>query len=701
MSMRGYFRRFIFFFLVFLTTLIAVGLIATVFEKDGGLTIIEAIMVVFYAVLFAWICLSFWSAIFGFLLCLRRRDPLGITQTVAQDISSFVREGKAAIVMPVYNEDTKRIFAGVKAIYESLNDIGHAALFDFFILSDTRDPDTWVEEEIAWAKLAEELRGKTNLYYRNRIQNTSRKSGNISDFCRRWGGSYDYMIVADADSVIAGETLVRMVQLMDANPKVALIQSPPLPVNRESLFSRILQFASSVYGPVFTSGLAFWHLGDSNYWGHNAVIRLAAWTKHCGLPKLPGKEPFGGEILSHDFVEAALLRKAGWEVWLGYDLEGSFEEIPPTIIDYAKRDRRWCQGNLQHSKLVMTKGIRPLSRLHLMLGIMSYAASPLWLLFILISGVEAYIRSLSSPVYFFGDNIFPVWPVSYRVEMTTVLGVTLTALFLPKILSLLLLLKEPAKLKKFGGLWGASLSVMIETIYSVLLAPAMMFFQSKFVLAILFRFNVGWPPQRRDDHATSLADALIAHGFHVLVGIVGGIVTYQYVPAFFWWLTPVLLGLILSVPISMVTSRVSAGLRAKRWGLFLTPEEVEPSDVVKYLRNAMNVPEEPNPNKLTGFQKAMIDPLVNALHTSMLPPPSQSKRQRFFLESLIFKLIEDGPKSLTPQEKRELLSDSETMKRLHILAWSEPELMHNPCAPSFEAKITLKSPENESSPVAV
>jgi hypothetical protein len=191
-----------------------------------------------------------------------------------------------------------------------------------------------------------------------------------------------------------------MVRLMENHPRVALIQTPPVPVNRESLFARILQFAGSLYGRMFTAGLNYWQLGESNYWGHNAIIRIQPFLDHCGLPKLPGREPFGGEILSHDFVEAALLRRAGWEVWLAYDLEGSYEEIPPTLIDYAKRDRRWCQGNLQHLRLAFRTGFNALSRLHFLMGVMSYAASPLWLLFLIATGVDAYLQTQQELVYF-------------------------------------------------------------------------------------------------------------------------------------------------------------------------------------------------------------------------------------------------------------------------------------------------------------
>ncbi|MBL8250959.1 MAG: glucans biosynthesis glucosyltransferase MdoH, partial [Candidatus Competibacter sp.] len=485
------------------------------------------------------------------------------------------------------------------------------------------------------------------------------------------------MIVLDADSIMKGETLVEMVRLMERQPRVALIQTPPVPVNRESLFARILQFAGSIYGRMFTAGLNFWQLDESNYWGHNAIIRVRPFLDHCGLPKLPGREPFGGEILSHDFVEAALLRRAGWEVWLAYDLEGSYEELPPTLIDYAKRDRRWCQGNLQHLRLALSHGFNGLSRVHFIMGVMSYAASPLWLLFLIATGVEAFIQTQRELVYFFGQNWMPVWPVSFAVEMTTVLLVTLTMLFLPKLLALLLLLKDQKLRESYGGMVNASWSVVLETVFSVLTAPVLMLFQTKFVLAILMRRAVGWPPQQRGDHMTSFKEAALAHGGHTLIGFVVGVLSYLYVPAFFWWFTPVLLGLALSIPVSMLSSSIALGQAAREWGLFLTPEETDPPTVLRYLAENLQDDDPVLPALRDGprnrFVQALTDPYVNALHLSLLPERSSpGKRRRHYLEGLIHQLEEEGPDSLSPAQKRDLIAEPETLLRLHALFWSRP-----------------------------
>lgn len=665
-----------FFTLVLFSTLIALGLLVSVFHTDG-LSPIELLLLLLYAILFSWICISFWSALMGFFILLFSRDRWAISRQPGTPPDPNAPPPRTAILMPIYNEDSQRVFAGLRATYQSLVDTGQSDGFDFFILSDTRDPDVWVEEELRWQDMVRAVDGKGRIFYRNRPENTSRKTGNLEDFCTRWGGHYRYMIVLDADSIMKGSTLVEMVRLMEHHPGVALIQTPPVPVNRESLFARILQFAGGIYGRMFTAGLNYWQLGESNYWGHNAIIRIQPFLDHCGLPKLPGREPFGGEILSHDFVEAALLRRAGWEVWLAYDLDGSYEEIPPTLIDYAKRDRRWCQGNMQHLRLAMSRGLNGISRLHFIMGVMSYAASPLWLLFLIATGVAAYLQTQQELVYFFGQNWMPVWPVSFAVEMTTVLLVTLTMLFLPKLLALILLLKDEKLLRAYGGLAGATWSVLLETVFSVLTAPVLMLFQTKFVLAILMRRAVGWPPQQRGDHMTSFKEAAFAHGGHTLIGVVTGVLSYWYVPAFFWWFTPVLAGLTLSIPVSMLSSSITLGRQARELGLFLTPEETDPPAVLRYLAENLEDDEPVLPvlqdKPHSRFIQALTDPYVNALHLSLLPerePPG--KRRRHYLEGLIHHLEEEGPDSMSAAQKRDLIADPESLQRLHALFWSRP-----------------------------
>lgn len=667
-------QRYVYFALVAVTTGIAITILGSVFENQG-MRPLELLLLILYAVLFTWICASFWTAVLGFLVLLIKRDRYAIKNlsSIPSDNERLDAACKTALVMPVYNEEPARIFAGLRAIYQSLVEIGAQDHFEIFILSDTRDPDLWVEEELRWRQLCRDCQAEGRIFYRNRVQNTARKSGNIADFCRNWGDRYRYMVVLDADSLMSGSTLVEMVKRMEKNPEVGLIQVTPIPANHNSLFARILQFAGSLYGPMFTAGLNFWQLGESNFWGHNAIIRVKAFAAHCGLPSLPGEEPFGGEILSHDFVEAALLRRAGWKIWLAYDLAGSYEELPTNLLDYAKRDRRWCQGNLQHSRLIFARGFHPMNRLHFAMGVMSYLASPLWLLFLIITAVEAYIQAREIPVYFFGQTLFPIWPTSYKFEMMTVLLVTLVFLFVPKLLAYLLLLFRSSLRKQYGGALRAGLSVLLESLFATLIAPVMMLFHTKFVSAILLRRNIGWPAQQRGDHGTGFKEAVKGHAGHTLLGIGAGAASFWYVPEYFWWFIPVMVGLLLCIPISVICSRIGLGRMTRRLGLFVTPAETKTPRIIEllneYLAESKQQPLQ-EVDKLCPWCQAFVDPYINALHSALQPAGQPlSRRQRYYLEGLIYQLDEEGPEALNVSERRALLSHPGMLAKLHAFVW--------------------------------
>ncbi|MGE0761403.1 MAG: glucans biosynthesis glucosyltransferase MdoH, partial [Pirellulaceae bacterium] len=409
--------------LTFLCTSLGTWLFANAIAGDG-FGLLDFALSTLFAILFLWVAFSFWTATLGLFVILRSRRRHD-TAREGELPAAALKLPPTAIVMPVYNEDPQLVFANVRAIAQSLHDTGEDGAFHVFVLSDTTDPDIWLEEERSWARFVADLPGDVRVFYRHRPQNTSRKAGNIADFCSRWGDHYRYMIVLDADSVMAGSTLVEMVRRMEQDPQLGILQVPPRPVNRQSVFARMQQFAASFYGPIFLEGFALWSECDGNYWGHNAIIRIRPFMEHCELPILPGDGPLSGEILSHDFVEAALMRRAGWKVCLAHDLEGSYEECPTTILDFAQRDQRWCQGNLQHIRLLLAEGLHPASRLHFGMGAMSYLASPLWLSFLVLTMLGAMTGSDVSAATVHGPSGILLFLV------------TMALLLLPKVWSVL------------------------------------------------------------------------------------------------------------------------------------------------------------------------------------------------------------------------------------------------------------------------
>jgi len=468
------------------------------------------------------------------------------------------------------------------------------------------------------------------------------------------------MLPLDADSVMSGSCIVSMAKLMEANPSAGIIQTATQAIGHVTLHARAQQFASRVTGRLFTLGMQFWQLGESHYWGHNAIIRVAPFMRYCQLERLPGRGALSGEILSHDFVEAALMRRAGWGVWICYDLPGSYEEMPPNLLDELKRDRRWCQGNLMNARLMLTKGLHPAHRVVFMTGVMAYLSAPLWFAFLALSTAQLAVHTLVLPEYFtMPYQLFPVWP-EWRPDwaLGLVTG-TVTLLFLPKILSIFLV--RSRRLPGYGGEARLIGSVALEIVVAALLAPIRMLFHSRFVVMALMGWSVQWNSPPREDSQTGWGEAIRRHGLHTAFGVAWAVGVYLLNPAFLWWIAPVVFALIASIPLSVYTSRTSLGqwLRARR--LFLIPEEASPPPEIE--ATARYVRETPEP---PGFAEAVRDPVLNALVTGMsvarssLPEPERALRAR-----LVEKAARDGPHALTNAERAKLLSDPRAMSALH------------------------------------
>ncbi len=462
-------RRFLFFSAIFGVTSLATWFMADLLWRDG-LRTVELLLLVLFVVLFAHIAFGFCTALVGLYVVNRGGDSSRVTATLPPGEDAPL--ASTAIVMPVFNEDVSRVFEGLRVVFRSVQETGKLEHFDFFVLSDSNQPNQWIQEEVAWLELCKQVGGFGRIFYRKRRIAINKKAGNVADFLRRWGRRYRYMVVLDADSIMTGRALVQLVAMMEKNPSVGIIQTAPRVVNGDTLFARVQSFSSRLYGPLFLAGLNYWQQHEGNYWGHNAIIRVQPFIEHCSLPELPGTEPFGGRILSHDFVEAALMRKAGWGVWLAGDIEGTYEEGPPTLIDSAKRDRRWCQGNMQHTWLLTARGFRPANRLHMLMGVMGYVSSPLWLFFLFVSTIHVFAR-VTSPNGSSGprpEEYTSIFGYDIEIREAFVLFVfTMLILFLPKIVSVIVTFNDKEAAAKFGGRRNLVFSAIAETFLSALL----------------------------------------------------------------------------------------------------------------------------------------------------------------------------------------------------------------------------------------
>ncbi|MBK4768907.1 MULTISPECIES: glucans biosynthesis glucosyltransferase MdoH [unclassified Pantoea] len=690
----GSMRRYVLLILTILQTVVATWYMKTILPYQGWtlldpvelfnqnwLQSVELILpyilqtgiLFLFAILFCWVSAGFWTALMGFLQLLIGRDKYSISYSTTGD-EPLNPEHRTALIMPICNEDVERVFAGLRATWESVKRTGNAEHFDVYILSDSYDADIAIAEQKAWMELVRDVGGAGKIFYRRRRRRVKRKSGNIDDFCRRWGSNYSYMVVLDADSVMSGECLTGLVRMMEANPNAGIIQSSPKASGMDTLYARCQQFATRVYGPLFTAGLHFWQLGESHYWGHNAIIRVQPFIEHCALAPLPGEGSFAGSILSHDFVEAALMRRAGWGVWIAYDLPGSYEELPPNLLDELKRDRRWCHGNLMNFRLFLVKGMHPVHRAVFLTGVMSYLSAPLWFMFLALSTALQVVHTLMEPTYFLQPRqLFPVWP-QWRPDLAIALfSTTLVLLFLPKLLSVVLIWFKGAK--PYGGAFRLFLSLLLEMLFSVLLAPVRMLFHTVFVVSAFLGWEVVWNSPQRDDDATPWSEAFRRHGSQMLLGIVWAVGMGVLDLNFLWWLAPIVFSLILSPFVSVMSSRATVGLKSKRARLFLIPEEYEPPKELVDTDHYLQLNRERALKH--GFMHALFNPAFNALATAMATSRhKQSALLDHARDRRVDQALSDAPEKLNREQRLQLISDPVVLARVHTRLWERADKYH-------------------------
>ncbi|KAF7599541.1 MAG: glucan biosynthesis glucosyltransferase H [Candidatus Dactylopiibacterium carminicum] len=542
-------------------TCIATSLVLLRVLDWRGMPILSLLQLLLFVPLVAWVSAGFWSAMMGFVVMLKGdRHVLSARQAEGVEIPT---DARSAIIMPICNEHVPTVIAGLQATCESLSATGQAGHFDVFMLSDTRDPARQAEERAAWQALRAELdaKGGPRVFYRVRKRPGKRKAGNVADFCRRWGRLYRYMVVLDADSVMSGECLTGLVKLMEANPRAGIIQTVPRPCGQTTLHARAQQFASRVTGSLFTAGMQFWQLGDSHYWGHNAIIRIEAFMRHCGLARLEGEGRLSGDVLSHDFIEAALIRRAGYHVWVVPDLPGSFEQVPCNLLDELQRDRRWCLGNMLNARLIVEPGLTPAHRAMLLTGVLAYASAPLWLCYLLVGtlawGFVDYGELTSTPTALQG-----LW------------WFTAVLLMLPRVLGVAAICLRGEQVQ-FGGTLRLVASALIEAVLSVLQAPIRMFAHTSFVIAAITGVKLEWksksPPREAD--ALSWRDA--ARGFFgdSLLAAQWGVLAQLSHPAAALWLAPVYAPLVGAIPLAVTTGDLRLGRSIRARQLLLVPEE--------------------------------------------------------------------------------------------------------------------------------
>lgn len=610
---------------------------------------------------------GFWKLIFG-------GDKFRITSNSLSKEELQLEKIPVAVVMPIYGEDVDSVFARIEVMYQSIQEESNSKNFDFYVLSDTQSLDKWVKEETAYFELCKKLDAFGRIFYRKRKMNLNKKSGNIADFCRRWGKKYRYMIVLDADSLLTGKCMVELTKLMEENPSTGIIQTSPEVIKADTYFQKLMQFSGKTHSSLFSVGANYWQLNSSPFWGHNAIIRLKPFMENCGLPALPKLGAVGGRILSHDTIEAALIRKAGYSVWFAYDLEGSYEESPPNIIDSLKRDQRWCQGNLQHFWFLFAKGLKSTSRIHILLGIFSYFSSLLWFLF-LICIVFVYLEDLQFYRLALGPEKWKAfWDFVYFEKAVKLQIFSVTVLFLPRILTLLYNLIKADYKSYSKNLFQFVLSYLIEFVFSVIQAPILMYMHTKFILLTLIGVKIEWKSQNRSvDNTPSFLEAFRTFYFLSLLGFFVGTYFYLQVFGLFYWMMPIWGSWIISPLLIYITCKKDNFRK-----VFLQEKFFHQSKEVSILEEKLHY----RITHISHSKKFVVDPLFlisadpyyNALHCFLQKASVRLPEKRIkYGEALVDRLLKKGPKSLSKKELQIILYDSRFMKIVYMQFWDLPD----------------------------
>lgn len=567
LSMTG--RRVLFFTLVIVTIAGVLGLTAFALSADG-LDSLDLLILVLFAATLPWSVVGFWNATIGFLIMRFARDPIAAVLPAARSVSGKEPiTASTAILLCIRNESPERVIRNVEPLMADLAASGVGERFHLYVLSDTDQPAIAGREDASFAALAKQWESRLAVTYRRRADNAGFKAGNVWEFCERWGERHDLAITLDADSFMPAAAILRLVRIMQADATIGILQALVVGLPSTSAFARIFQFGMRLGMRSWTIGGAWWQGDCGPYWGHNAAVRLKPFIAHCRLPEIERRGPLGGPILSHDHLEAVLMRRAGYEVRALPEEELGWEENPPTLLEFIRRDLRWCQGNMQYWPFLRLPGLLPVSRFQIAFALIWFLASPAWIGLLLVSTAAV---SLKGPAQF-------VRPGAGNV----LLVVILVMWFAPKLATVLDVLSRSDARRAFGGTARFISSAAVETIFFLLLSPIMWVGHTLFLGGLLFGRTIGWIGQTRDDHAVLLSLAVHNLWPQALLGITTVGVLAVTAPSAIPYALFIAGGPLLAIPLAVITAQPAAGRLLLRLGIGRLPEETAPPPALRAL----------------------------------------------------------------------------------------------------------------------
>jgi len=539
--------------------------------SPGGFGAVDLVLAVLFAVTLPWYVIGFWNATIGLLIMRFARDPVAAVMPVAGRVRGDEPiTASTAVLLCIRNEPPERVVRLLEPMMEGLAARGVGERFHVYVLSDTSEADIAAAEDARFAALAAARRGQVALTYRRRAQNTGFKAGNIRDFCQRWGKDHDFAIMLDADSVMTVDLVLKLVRIMQIDPRLGIVQSLVIGMPSASAFARIFQFGMRLSMRSYTIGSAWWQGDCGPYWGHNAIVRIAPFMTHCQLPVLAEGALVKGHVLSHDQIEAVLMRRAGYGVRVLVGEGSSFEQNPPTLAEFIRRDLRWCQGNMQYWHFLRMPGLPFLSRYQLAFAILMFLGSPAWMGLLLIG--SAAVALSPTPADFMR-----------RDAGMAVLVLVLAMWFAPNIATVIDVLTRAKLRHLFGGGARFSASFMITIIFVVLLAPIMWASHTLFFMRLLSGRTVDWGAQARHDHEVPWSLACRQFWPQTLIGLAPVLLLAVAAPSAIPYALLIAAGPLLSIPLAVVTAAPALGRALIAVGLDRLPEETLPPPELRAL----------------------------------------------------------------------------------------------------------------------
>ena len=557
------FGRRVLFVVLFAVTMAGSLALAAFALSPGGFSTLDIALLVLFAVTLPWMVAGFWNAVIGFVIMRFAADPIAAIMPIAACIRGDEPVTvSTAILLCIRNELPERMIRNLEPMLVGLDAAGCGERFVLYVLSDTSDARIAASEEACFAALTARWCGRVAITYRRRAVNTAYKAGNIREFCEHWGSQHDFAVTLDADSFMTSEAVLRLVRIMQSDPRLGILQGLIVGLPSTSAFARVFQFGMRLGMRSYTIGSSWWQGDCGPYWGHNAVLRLKPFIAHCALPVLSRDGTGDRHILSHDQIEAVLMRAAGYDVRVLPQEDLGWEENPPTLLEFIRRDLRWCQGNMQYWQFLGLPGLKPVSRYQLVLAILMFIGSPAWI-GLLVLGTLAVA---------FSDT-----PASFiRADAGMTLFVWMMVMwFAPKLASAIDILVHPQLRHGFGGAGLFVVNFVIETVYSILLCPILWLGHTIFLTGLLFGREIGWIGQSRDDHAVPFTLALHNLWPHTLLGCAALGLLAATQPLAIPYALFLAGGPALSIPFAVITAWPWLGNFAARVGIGRLPEETE------------------------------------------------------------------------------------------------------------------------------